>query len=141
MSVRAVLLRLFLIVVLVGDGMGVAAAAAWHMGHVVDAAGVAAQSVAPSTSATSHETCHESTAAVASGEQGGPADVVPDGELQSSEECCDPAGCGACVHPCPALVHVIAFNPAWATHSQNVRALTSAHAPPPLLHLIRPPIA
>lgn len=141
MSARAVLLRLLLIVVLVVDGMGVAAAAAWHTGHAVDAAGVAAQSVAPISGAASHETCHGSTAAVAPGDQGGPADVVPDGESQSSEECCDPAGCGACVHPCPALVHGIAFNPIWAAHSQNVRALTPDHAPPPLLHLIRPPIS
>ena len=141
MSARAVLLRLFLIVVLVVDGMGVAAAAAWHTGHAVDAASVAAQSLAPISGAASHDICHESTAAVTPGDQGGPEDVVPDGESQSSEECCDPAGCGACVHPCPALVHGIVFNLGWAAHGQNVRALTSAHASPPLLHLIRPPIA
>lgn len=142
MPARALLLRLLLIAVLVVDSMGAAAAAARHMGHVLGVASVATQPTLPPPSAERHEKCHESIAAVAasSADHTHHADVAPDGKLQQSEDCCDAAGCGACAHHCPALVLGVAFSSPWAAHSQNVRALASVHAPPPLLHLIRPPI-
>ena len=60
---------------------------------------------------------------------------------QDAPDCCKSADCRcACVHQMPVFVAVDWVRDAVIVHTDHTRSMTSAHTPPILPHLIRPPI-
>ncbi len=120
MPSAAFLLRLFLAIVLIANGIGVPPAAA------VAAAPVANEAAAP---------CHGAAAARADAAASAPAPPA------QPMDCCDERGACACIHACPGLP--ISFAPI-VTATPHAAAVTRVppnyrFEPPSRLH--RPPIA
>ncbi|MEZ0470042.1 CopL family metal-binding regulatory protein [Luteimonas salinilitoris] len=143
MPARSVLLQLFLIVALLVDGMGVAAAS-MHLNHSTAVASDASTDGAPPPGAEVKKPCHdqgtdgsaplEKHAHSAGGSPG-------EDEPQSPGDCCESGDCRCtCMHHCQAAVVAVALDAPTPEHDESVRPMSSAHASPALPHLIRPPI-
>lgn len=143
MSIRSLLLRLFLSLVLVLDGTATAMAAV-HMSHVDMPAAASEVASAANADAEGEMPCHDAdqakVATTAHPDSGGHLHGSPDTDTPSPG-CCDSGVCScACMHPVHAAAVADVVSLASIEHSDSVRPMFSVHASPALPHLIRPPI-
>lgn len=143
MSIRSVLLRLFLSLVLVLDGTATAMAAV-HMSHVDMPAAASQVASTANADGQGEMPCHDvdeaKVATTAHPEPGGHLHGSPDTDTPSPG-CCDSGVCScACMHPVHAAAVAAVVSLASIEHSDSVRPMFSVHSSPALPHLIRPPI-
>lgn len=126
----AILLRVLLSLGLILNGSGYAAAAAKvQMERPAP--------VADASQARNASPCPEHAGVSAA--EGDEAEATHD---DHTPECCRSAKCaGACLQHAPAAIVAPWIGPATVAHSDAVREMKAAHAPPTLPRRIRPPIA
>lgn len=140
MPIWSLLLRAFLSLVLILNGMGTAAASVHLPGFTMVASTEAA---APSTLADAGELpCHQQQGEAASAGAGYPsADPPRDSADHQQPDCCKSGLCRCeCMHSAHAAVMAWAITTPFIEHGIVVRSLPLGHAAPALPHLIRPPI-
>lgn len=143
MSIRSILLRLFLSIVLLFDGTATAVAAV-HMNHLDRADAAAQLATTENPDANSEMPCHDASAAqdamALHSDAGGHGHGTSDAETPPPD-CCESGACDcACMHPAQAAVVSAAVDLGSLEHTDSVRPMFSVHASPSLPHLIRPPI-
>ncbi|MBS7457915.1 CopL family metal-binding regulatory protein [Coralloluteibacterium stylophorae] len=143
MSIRSVLLRLLLALVLVLDGTATAMAAV-HMSHVDKPAAASQVASTANAGAEGEMPCHDAgqakVATTAHPGSGGHLHASP-GPGTPSPDCCESGVCScACMHPVHATAATEVVSLASIEHGDSVRPMFSVHASPALPHLIRPPI-
>lgn len=143
MSIRSLLLRLFLGLVLVLNGTATAMAAV-HMSHADILAATSPVAVSAANAdgegeASCHD-AHQTEVATTDPDSGGHLH----GSLDTgtpSPDCCESGICScACMHPVQAATVDAVTGLVSIEHSDSVRPMFSVHASPALPHLIRPPI-
>lgn len=138
MPTGSVLLRLFLILALVFNGAGSAAALVHGAGQqmaAVDGHRMAAAADAP---------CHETMASMP-GSGGEPAAAVPEapgkGKAADGPDCCKSGACHCgCVQAAYAALPLLSEAPVMMARTPGIRALAVGRPDPAVPHLIRPPI-
>lgn len=148
MLLWTVLLRVLLCVGLIFNGSGAAVASArMQLAHVQPAQAAFDSQVtkAAGDRAEAKPACHEDAASVAQADHHAP-DIdstlmarpqAPDGH---SPDCCESGACQCdCVHQMQVLADANAPD-IEVEPTDSVRSMMSAHVPPTLPHLIRPPI-
>ena len=142
MSIRSLLLRLFVGLVLVLNGTATAMAAV-HMSHADLTATSSTVASAANADEEGEAPCHgadQTKVATAHPDSGGhphgPADAGT-----PSPDCCESGICScACMHPAQAATVDAVIGLGSIERSDSVRPMFSVHASPALPHLIRPPI-
>ena len=143
MSIRSLLLRLFLGLVLVLNGTATAMAAV-HMSHAdILAATSPVAAFSANADGEDEAPCHgadQTKVATANPDSGGhphgPADAGT-----PSPDCCESGICScACMHPAQAATVDAVIGLGSIERSDSVRPMFSVHASPALPHLIRPPL-
>ena len=143
MSIRSLLLRLFLGLVLVLNGTTTAMAAV-HMSHadILEATSPVAAS-AVNAGGEGEAPCHDAEqtkVATAHPGSGGHLHGSLDTDTPSPD-CCESGICNcACMHPAQAATVDAVIGLVSIEYSDSVRPMFSVHASPALPHLIRPPI-
>ncbi|MGH8083842.1 MAG: CopL family metal-binding regulatory protein [Lysobacter sp.] len=145
MSIRSMLLRLFLGLVLLLDGTATAVASV-HMNHLDMAEATAQATSTASSDAVGEMPCHDAdangkkVATAAQPDLGEHEHESPDTGTKSPD-CCESGACDcACLHPVQAAVVAAAIGLGSLGRTGNVRPMFPMHASPVLPHLIRPPI-
>jgi hypothetical protein len=136
MKPSSILLRVLLCVALVLNGIGTAMASARMLGFATVVSTEAARVIAPAQHA--HGGCHEHAGAMASHDEAAKP-VAHHGK--HGADCCE---AGLCACHCAQQAQMAFVPPVLASpqvaRSASVQALSSAHLPPRLPPLIRPPI-
>lgn len=143
MRARSVLLQLFLIVALLVDGMGVAAAS-MHANQSMAGEADAPAEAAPQQGVAPEAPCHDKkvggSAPIEKHAHSGGASPGGD-EPQSPADCCESGDCRcACMHHCQAAVVAIATTGPTPEHGAVIESMSSALPSLALPQLIRPPI-
>lgn len=140
MALRALLMRLFLIVALLANGPGIAGAL-MHMEHVRDFQGDVAGVTAVETSNESPGDCHGvETSSPAAEDHGHPQSTDDIGTAPPLDDCCQAGDCGACRHHCPAAIAASYLADLTIRYRQTAEPFQSVHASAALTNLFRPPI-
>ncbi|WP_425562613.1 CopL family metal-binding regulatory protein [Lysobacter hankyongensis] len=138
------LLRIFLILVLVLNGIGNAYASAMMVTGAKQSS-VEARSADASGDRALTSSCpdHHDAMAMEPGmiEREKPASPPSSGDRHGSPDCCDPSHCKCpCMHACAALPVLAVRMRVPLGNDVGVRRLSLGHPAPVLPHLIRPPI-
>lgn len=140
MAVRALLMRLFLIVALLANGSGIAGASV-HVEHMSDSRGGDPSMSTAQTTAEAMTACHEALAAAPlDDEDHGSQVTVNAGEGSPSEDCCEASNCCACMHHCAAAIHAPALADFALRYRKTTESFLSGHPSAVLTNLFRPPI-
>lgn len=145
MSIRSVLLRLLLSIVLLLNGTATAVASvSMHMNHVEKSAATSQVTSIASPDGQDKMPCHDANEAkvakAAHPDAGEHMHGSPDTGTPSPD-CCESGACRcACIHHAQAAVGAAVVSVGLVEHTDSVRPMFSVHASPALPHLIRPPI-
>ncbi len=140
MPLRALLMRLFLIVALLANGPGIAGAS-MHMEHLRDSTGDADLVTASQTVSEATAACHgASAAAPGADDHHYPKAADHAGAASPLDDCCQSGDCDACMHHCSAALAGSALADFTIRYRQTVEPFLSVHASAALTNLFRPPI-
>ena len=140
MSLRAFLMRLFLIVAVLVNGPGVAGASMhMHAEHMRDSMGHAPAMTATHM-AENMAACHGAAAITPAELDQHPLAAGQSEAAPPSDDCCERGNCCACMHHCYAAVDGPALADITVRYRQIAEPLLSVHASAALTNLFRPPI-
>ncbi|HAV70765.1 MULTISPECIES: CopL family metal-binding regulatory protein [Stenotrophomonas] len=140
MSVRALLMRLFLIVAVLVNGPGVAGASMhMHAEHMRDAMGHATPMTTTQTMAEGMA-CHDAGEITLAALEHHPLAAGQPDAAPQTDDCCETGNCCACMHHCYAAVDGPALADITVRYRQIAEPLLSVHASAALTNLFRPPI-
>ena len=139
MSLRALLMRFFLIVALLANGPGIAGAS-MHMEHLRGAAD-AAHVTASQTVEEAMAACHGvAVIATVTDDHHHPQAADQTGTAPPLDDCCETGNCCACMHHCSAAIAGSTFADFTVRHRQTAEPFLSVRASAVLTNLFRPPI-
>lgn len=139
MPLRALLMRLFLVVALLANAPGIAGASI----HVADSghSGAIAEVAARQQAAGSMRPCHEAEAIdPAAVEHAHAPATAPADDASPADDCCQAGDCCACMHVCSAALAWSALADRNTGYRQTTEPFLSGHASAVLTNLLRPPI-
>lgn len=139
MVLRALLMRLLLIVAIAANGWGIAGAS-MHKEHLQGST-EAVTRIAVVQEAVGAPPCHGASASdPAAIDHGHPQDSDRSGEGPSPGDCCQAGDCGSCIHHCAAALPGPPLADFAVQYRQTAEIFLSAHPPAVLATLFRPPI-
>lgn len=138
MPLRALLMRLFLIVALLANGPGIAGASMHMTEHLSNSPGDAAHVTATQTAAD----CHGAgVIAPVTDDHHHPQAADHTGTAPPLGDCCETGNCGACMHHCcSAAIAGSALADFTTRYRHTAEPFLSVHASAALTNLFRPPI-
>ena len=140
MPLRALLMRLFLIVALFVNGPGIAGAS-MQMQHTGNSPGDGPCVTTVETAAEAMAACHGTAAhPPAPDDHHCPPAADQTGEESPPDDCCEMGNCTACVHHCSAAIGGAAQSGFTIRHQQSAEAFLSVHASAAPTNHFRPPI-
>lgn len=140
MPLRALLMRLFVIVALLANGPGIAGAS-MHMEHLRDSTGDADLVTASQTVSEATAACHGAGAiAPVTDDDHHPQAADQTGTAPPLDDCCETDNCCACMHHCSAALAESALADFTVRYRQTAEPFLSVHASAALTNLFRPPI-
>lgn len=139
MPLRALLMRLFLIVALLANGPGIAGAS-MHMEHLRDSTGDAALVTASQTVAEATAACHGAGAIAPVTDDHHHPQAADQTGTAPPLDCCETDNCCACMHHCSAALAGPALADFTVRYRQTAESFLSVHASAALTNLFRPPI-
>lgn len=140
MPLRALLMRLFLIVALLANGPGIAGAS-MHREHLRDSAADVIYVTAAQAAAEAMAACHgAATAAPVADDYRLPQSADHAGAASPLDDCCQSGDCDACMHHCSAALAGSALADFTVRYRQTAEPFLSVHASAALTNLFRPPI-
>lgn len=140
MPLRALLMRLFLIVALLASGPGIAGAS-MHMEHLRDSPGDVSYVTTAQTAAEAMAACHGAAAAApVADDHHHPQAADQAGAVSPLDDCCEAGNCCPCMHHCSATLAGSALADFTVRYRQNAEPFLSVHASAALTNLFRPPI-
>ena len=139
MSLRALLMRVFLIVALLANGPGIAGAA-MHMDHLRDSAGYVTSVAAAQTRSEAMAACHGTATAPVADDHSHPRPAELVDAKSPLGDCCQAGDCCACMHHCFAALVGSTLGNVSVLYRQTAEPFLSVHASAALTNLFRPPI-
>ena len=139
MSLRALLMRVFLIVALLANGPGIAGAS-MHLDHLRDSAGDVTSGAAAQTPDEAMAACHGTVDGPVAEDHGHPLPAELAGTDSPLGDCCQAGDCCACMHHCFAAIAGSTPGDFSVLYRQTAEPFLSVHASAALTNLFRPPI-
>lgn len=139
MSLRALLMRVFLIVALLANGPGIAGAA-MHMDHLRDSAGDVTSVAAAQTRSEAMAACHGTATPPVADDHSHPRPAELVDAKSPLGDCCEAGNCCPCMHHCSAALAGSALADFTVRYRQTAEPFLSVHASAALRNLFRPPI-
>ncbi|TLX20753.1 CopL family metal-binding regulatory protein [Thermomonas fusca] len=139
MALRALLMRLFLVVALLANGPGVAGAS-MHLEHLRNS-GDLSDVAAVQAAAEAITACHGAEATAPAAVDHGPPQATNEaGDASPADDCCRAGDCCACMHHCSAALAWSMLADLSTGYRQTAEPFLSGHASAARANLLRPPI-